>query len=936
MMERKFFNFKVISLVLLIGLFMLSGNLLAQGQGKIIGIITDASSGEFLPGANIQLVGTYLGAASDRYGYYEIDNVPNGTYTLEVTYIGYKNFSAQVTVSAGNPVAKQNVLLESSAIQGQEVTVVGLREGQIKALNQQMTSPTIKNVMSREEMERFPDMNTAEALQRIPGVTIQRSLGEGRFVYLRGTEPRLTTVTVDGEQIASPQDEERYIGLDVINASQLASIDVTKALTPDLDGNAIGGTVNLVTRSAFDQERQVVKLDLGSGYSDLPQEPLYRSALTYSNVFGPNKNFGISVSANYYRNRIESHSDEMDWSNEDDVNGNVLPFALADSRFYDYNTKRDHYGVSGTLEYKINDKNRFFLRGTFNQRNDNQTRNMVRVRVSKGDYLNATTISKARLAYEMQNRDEIQKINSVTGGGKHQFGRLSLDYTGSYSYAKEIKDNPGQIKSEFQLDEKVNLALDLADPDFPQYTITNLDAGYQYDPSHWEIDSQDYRETFTSNSKVQGSFNFKYPYRFSGYPANLKFGGKMNLQKKDRDSQRWKYKWKGDQNITMDQFATSQTIPDFLQNKYTFGPSMEIDKFRPFFNQYRALDDGLREEKKLDDTDGAGGKYSATEDVYAAYAMTTVNIGNLMVLAGVRDEYTQTTYDGIELLYDDNGDFLNSTPAKQENSYNNIFPDIHLRYKISPRTNVRLAFTTGISRPNYFDLAPYRWVFSEDLEVLEGNPDLEPTTAINYDLLVGHYFRGIGVLSGGLFYKSLDKVSYHRFFRQSGGALDGYLVEQPVNGGSAKLYGIELNWMQQFAFLPGFFSGFGLFGNYTHTKSEANLQYRDWSVLPGQAGDVANVGFSYEKFGLTARLSLNYNGALLYQVGETADFDRYTDDHLQLDFSASYQIIKGLDAYVQMVNLTNEPKREYFGIPSRPRLNEYYDWWMRGGLKFSL
>jgi len=182
MMERKFFNFKVISLVLLIGLFMLSGNLLAQGQGKIIGIITDASSGEFLPGANIQLVGTYLGAASDRYGYYEIDNVPNGTYTLEVTYIGYKNFSAQVTVSAGNPVAKQNVLLESSAIQGQEVTVVGLREGQIKALNQQMTSE--RAVM--EEVDRIREKlmqlisTPPEMLAKVGEMGQKRILGMAR------------------------------------------------------------------------------------------------------------------------------------------------------------------------------------------------------------------------------------------------------------------------------------------------------------------------------------------------------------------------------------------------------------------------------------------------------------------------------------------------------------------------------------------------------------------------------------------------------------------------------------------------------------------------------------------------------------------------------------------------------------------------------------
>jgi len=225
-------------------------------------------------------------------------------------------------------------------------------------------------------------------------------------------------------------------------------------------------------------------------------------------------------------------------------------------------------------------------------------------------------------------------------------------------------------------------------------------------------------------------------------------------------------------------------------------------------------------------------------------------------------------------------------------------------------------------------------VFPEDEQIMQGNPDLLPTTATNYDLMFAHYFHGIGVISGGLFYKALDQVSYHRFFKQQGGPWDGYFVEQPVNGGSANLTGYEFNWMQQFTFLPGFLGGFGVYGNYTHTKSEANLEFRDWKVLPGQAGDVGNIGLSFEKYGLTARLSLNYQGKLLYKVGETSDFDRYTDDHKQLDFSASYQLLNGVHLYLDMTNITNEPRRDYWGIASRPRMNEYYGWWSRAGIKY--
>ncbi len=929
-------TFKLISyaLLLFVSIFVISDNLQAQIKGRIAGQVTDSKTGDFLPGANVMIQGTQFGSATDREGKYRIGNVPPGTYTLTVSYIGYENFAVEVTVPAKG-VVMQNIEMKVSYVEMEEVVVEGLRQGQRKALTQQMTAPNIKNVMAQEEMERFPDMNTAEALQRVPGISVTRSLGEGRFVQLRGTEPRLTTVTVNGERIASPQDEERFIGLDVINASQLSAIEVTKALTPDMDGDAIGGTVNLITKSAFDHDGMDLKVDLGSGYSNLPEKPLYRGAVTFSNILGKDKNIGLTVSANWYRNNIGSHSNEFDWDMEEDVNGNELPFALGDYRLYNYETNRDHLGLSGGLEYRNGANHRWFVRGMFNRRDDVQTRNMVRVRISKGDYLNATTISKARLAFEMQNRNEVQEISSFAGGGVHHFGSLDLDYTVSYSYAEEIKDDPGQYKSEWQLNEKVNLSLDLADPDFPEYNITNLDQNYTLDANNWEIDNQDYRETFTSNNNILGSFNIKYPYMLAGLPAQLKAGGKMHLEEKDRDSQRWKYKWKGDEDIVMGPYAEDDPIEGFLQDKYTFGPLIDVDKYEDFFNQYRAQDDGLREEVRQSDTDGSGGKYTAGEDIYAFYMMTTVNVGDLMILAGFRNEYTKTTYDGVELMYDDNGDFLNSTPASETNSYNNIFPNLHFKYKVSPRTNVRLAYTHGIARPNYFDLAPYRWVFPEDEEILMGNPGLEPTTAINYDLMVEHYFTGIGVLAGGFFYKDLDKVAYPRIYRQDGGPWDGYWIEQPVNGGSAKLYGFELNWMQQFTFLPGILSGFGIFGNYTYTKSEAELEFRDWDILPGQAGDVGNLGLSFENFGLTARLSLNYNSEYLYQVGKNEDFDRYTDEHLQMDFSASYRVIEGLNLYLDLVNLTNEPRRDYYGIKERPRMNEYYSFWMRGGIKYS-
>jgi TonB-dependent receptor len=918
--------------------FFLSQSVFAQGNSRIQGKVTDASTKEALPGANIILVGSSWGASSDRFGAYTINNVAVGKYTLKVSYIGYHEFSTSVNITQANQVVNVNASLQLSAIKINEVVVNGLLQGQVKALNQQFNSDNIKNVLSQEEMQKFPDMNTAETLQRIPGVTIDRSLGEGSFVYVRGTEPRLTQVTVDGQAIPSSQEDARYIDLGIINSSQLASIEVTKTLTPDMDANAIGGTVNLVTRSPFDQEKSTVKLDVGGGYAPQGKSPLYRASGVYTGFMGKDQQFGYTISGSYYRNNIRTYSNEYDWGNVNDINGNVIPFALNDLRFYDYNTRRDHYGASGDFEYRSPDKtSTFYVRGMYNRLNDEQSRNMVRNRISSGDYINATTIAKTKLAFEFQNRDEIHDIVSVSGGGKHNFSNLSLDYDLTYGWANQTQTGAGSgIKSEWALNTKPNMILDLSNVNFPGITYTNISNNYELNPANWEIDNQDLRDVTTTANNLVGNLNLKFPYSIGTLPGNIKLGAKVTVDKKDRVGNRSRYKWKGDNTVLMSAVSSNETVNNFLLGHYTFGPEVDNGRVRTFYDQYLGQDNALRQYVNYTDADGSGGDYHTRENIYAGYAMGTLNIGDMLVLAGLRDEFTSTNYHGTQIFLDNNGDFLSSAPIDNTHNYNNVFPYLQLRYKLTDKSNMRFAVTRSIARPNFFDLAPYNWVDPKSDQITRGNPELVPTIATNVDLMYGHYFQGIGVISAGLFYKAMDQVIYQRTYKQVGGQYDGFDINEPVNGGSADLYGLELNWQQQFTFLPGVFSAFGIYGNYTYTKSKAKLQYRDWSVLPGQAGDVGNVGLSFERFGITARLSMNYNAKVLTEVGKSPDYDRYNDNHWQLDFSGNYVIMKNLSFYIDIINLTNQPAREFQGISSRPRSNEYYGFTMRSGLKINL
>jgi len=921
------------AMIIILTIFVLSGlsrmNLSAQVTGTIMGRVTDASSGAYLPGANVMIKGTNYGDASDRQGEYVISNVPPGSYTLVVSYIGYEKYSTEVKVTAGQ-TTKQDIALKVSYVEMEQVVVEGLRQGQVKALSQQRMSAKIENIVAQEQIERFPDENTADVLKRIPGVYISNSLGEGRYALIRGTDPRLNIVTVNGEKLASNRNEERYSQLDIIGSSQLAGVEVVKAITPDMDGNAIGGSINLVTRSAFDYTGRRLDVRLGSGYAEIDGKALGEGKLHYSNLFGANKNFGLTFTANWDQKTRGTHNSEPRWNDEEDVNGNEIPFALKEVTLMDYKSKFARYGVGAGLEYRLNPNHRWFVRGLFSQFNEDQLRGEMRLRVNKGDYLNpeGTLTHKSRIALKHKWRLEELVQQQFSAGGFNKFGNKELDYTVAYSFADET--HKPQYQSEWAFDEKVDLSLDLSKPEAPKWTITNLDENLQYDPSHYEIDNIDYRNTYASDRILTSAANFKMPYSLAGYPAELKLGVKSRFEKKDRDEDRWKYKWKGDEDVTLDQVVSDEKVTSFFNNEYSkFAPIADQDKVEKFFEANR---DGLLK-GELRYWDSEGQNFVANEGVYAYYAMTTVHLGGVMLLGGFRHEFTKTDYEGTELYFDEHGDFASMDRVAKKKTYNNFLPMLHLRYQLTPMTNLRFAYTQAISRPNFWDFAPYFFVNPDKEEIVAGNPDLKPTTSKNIDLMFEHYFQGIGIVSGGFFYKKLDDIIYVQTSKVVGGVYDDFDKEQAINGGSANLTGFELNWQQELSFLPGFLSGFGIYANYTHTWSDAEMLGRK-GVLPGQAGDVGNISLAYEKYGFSARLSANYRDKFITEVGKDKDRDEWTDKHLQLDFSATYNITPWLQAYVQAINLTNEPAYEYMGVRSRPIVVQYYSWWMKGGLKF--
>jgi len=927
---------KVKYFIIFLALLLLQQNIVAQNVGRIKGTITDASTGEALPGVNVMLEGTNLGAATGRFGNFLISKVPFGDYTLIAKYIGYKEYSRPIEVSRDNRIIEIDIEMELTAVKMEDVVVSGIRKGQVKALNRQKNSETVISVLSQEEMGKFPDMNTAESLQRIPGISITRSLGEGQFVNIRGTRPRLTNVTVNGHKLATPREQDRFIGLDVVNSDQLASIEVIKVHTPEMDADAIGGTVELNTRSPFDyQQTTRLNASLGGGLRTIGNVPLYRGSLNYSTLFGDNNNIGVNLGVNFYRNNIMAHSNEYDWVDVETVQGNTLERALADYRLYRYNTIRDHYGINGALEYKPNDQTLYYIRGMYNRATDDQNRHQVRYRLDKGDYLNETSVSGGRLAYELNRRNEINNLYSINVGGRNSLDLFDIDYSLSYSRGEEETGDEGQIKSEWQI-RGINYAFDISDRDFPEINLINKSQDFYFDPSVWSEDGSDYRERTSFNTKIIGDLNIKYPYFLGSHRGDLKAGLKLIRNQKERNNERYEMEWEGD-DISMAVAGSEGTIDDFMLDHYKFGPLMDGQAMYDFMMNNIDPNNGFRKVPDIADSDGLGGRFDASEDVYAGYLMTTMRFNRLMVLAGLRSEFTQTTYKGWNMIMDAEGRLMEKNETDSDNSYNNLFPALHFKYDISPKTNLRLAYTQGISRPDYFDLAPYRWVIPDDDEIVVGNPDLNPTESSNIDLMFGHYFQGIGAINAGLFYKNLDQIIYRVVTQIEGGAYDGYDKLGKVNGGTADLYGVEVSWMQQFTFLPGFWNGFGVYANYTLTESNVDLKYSERDILPGQAGNVGNFGFSYEKYDISSRLTLNYTSELLVELGEDGmEFDRWEDDKLILDFSGTYEFLPGYEFFLQVSNITNEPNKVYYHVPKYPRENEYHGRSIRAGFKVTL
>lgn len=880
---------------------------LAQSTtGSVLGKVSDAVTKAPLVGADVLLDGTPHMTATDRTGAFRLSGVPAGTYTLRVLYLGHAEHRAQVTVTSG-PSAELDLTLSPVAFSETiNVRAEPIAEGQARALNQQRTASNITNVVSSDQIGSFPDPNAAEAASRIPGVSIARDQGEGRYILIRGTEARLNSVMIDGERIPAPEADTRQVQLDAVPADQLQSIEVSKAVTPDMDADAIGGAVNLVTKQAV--SRPTMLFSLSGGYN-----PLQRSSdqKAFSGTVGrrfAGGRAGLLIAGSTSNQVRGSENFEAVY-----VNGN-----LSDLQLRDYQITRERYGLNVSADVRAGNNSTFTFKGIVNRFEDYEVNNRIRFRPPN-----------TRIEYVLKNRNQTDDIRTVSGAGTHVLtpAGTTLDYKLSWALSRE--QQPDRLDTIFRLT-RVNFSPNVSsssinpeniqpNPSTTDFTKATLNA--------WETEIFD-----TTDRDVVGQANIRTPLRTSGGAVSfLKFGFKV------RDKHKVK-------NFELTAASPASTVA-FTQLQDT---GFKNDRFMSWFPAgyapfpgidaaaSRSMFNALPASRKEVDPEGDAENYDASETVGAGYVMAEFYVGDkLVVLPGVRVESTKVDYRGYQVRYDDDGDYVATSPVTGSDTSTFVLPGVHLRYAINDRTNVRAAYTRTLARPNYYDLVPYEIVQQENGEIQRGNSSLTPTTSNNLDFLVEHYLASVGVVSGGAFYKNLHDYVYPFRFAQSNFG-DIYQVTQPKNGDSASLWGLELAFQNQFRSLPGPLNGLGVYANYTWTGSRARFPERTAnSTLPGQSAHIGNFALWYEKFGFSARASWNFHGKYIDAVGADAKTDVYYDNHTQLDVSLSQRLTRHVRAYVDFLNLTNAPLRYYEGSSNRPIQQEYYRPWSTFGLKMN-
>lgn len=901
------------------------GEMANPDLGSIKGIVLDADR-QTLPGAIITIEGIKMGVTSDVNGYYILPNIKPGTYKIKISYVGYTPVTRQVSVRKNHTVEQNFVLSEGTELT--EVTVLGAFTGQRRAIQQQKSKMGVVNVVSADQVGKFPDSNIGDALKRINGVNVQYDQGEARFGQVRGTSSDLTSVTIDGNRIPSAEGDTRNVQLDLIPADMVQTIELNKVVTADMDGDAIGGEINLITKNT--PNHRVISAMAGTGYNWISGKPQWNLGFTYGDRFFGGK-LGMMLAASYQYAPGGSDNTEFEY----DIDNDEMKLTKGEVRQYYVTRQRQSY--SAAFDYKFNINHRLTFKAIYNRRHDWENRYRITYKKLDGKANKQSVVLQTKGGDDDADRNrrlELQQTLDLSLGGEHQLGVLGMNWGASYSRASEDRPNEryfGIAKKEAYGDsfKDVNGRQPYATKPIP-----DID-------SDWEID-----ELTNSNEEIRENewkmkLNFQLPLGEVARYGMLKFGGKYVAKKKNRETHNYDYS--DDYNGDWLAHLTSQIRKGFMPgNQYPIATPFVDNKY------LGSIDFSQMEGKEI--LEDAAGNYNAHENVSSAYLRYDLRLGNRStVVAGLRMEHTHVKYNGFNWIVDAQENESLASTGKQSNNYINWLPSVLYKYDVNEQLKLRASFTETLARPKYSYLIPNVSYNMADEEATIGNPHLKPTTSYNFDVSAEYYFKSVGLASLGLFYKDLHNVIVEESWK--GGAAEipvanDYKISKPVNGYNASIFGIELAYERDFGFITPTLSCLGFYGTYTYTHSKTRdykfehrvVEENEHIKMQGTPAHTGNASLYFDKWGLNVRLSYNVASSFVDEMGTEAMLDRYYDSVNYLDLNASYTFGKKVKTtfFAEATNLLNQPLRYYQGDKERTMQVEYYGVRFNCGVKINL
>jgi TonB-dependent receptor len=934
----------LVVLSVIVSLFAVTPASAQQATGKISGVVKDKSNA-VLPGASIELRPKGPSTTSDAEGQFTISNLVPDSYTLAISYVGFAAFQTSVTVAPGRTAHVDAVL--NVASEGESIIVTVERaHGEAEAINEIRAADNILNVLPAQVITSLPNANIADAVARLPGVTLERDEGEGKYVQIRGTEPRLSNLTIDGVEIPSPEGGIRQVKLDVIPADLIESVQINKTLQANQDGDAIGGTVNLVTKTTGDHP--TLSIFGSGGFTPIINTvPVSEFGLTAGQRFGLRKRLGILVSGSYdYNGRGINDIEPQGVTTVGAQNGtnDLAPF-YAGNAIREYKFNRNRYGLGGSVDYKLGEYSVVYVRGLFSDFKDSGRR---------WEYLiNDTSSGPNSPGFDTEIRAAHYQVGSVLLGGNHILSKYYASWGLAASRSRVFNPiNGGESIDTFsyagppsQCQYDPNATKSVYRPQWTPVCYTEA-----YNPTNFQLTTvEDAAHGQASQLNLQAQVSAGRIYQKGSHLGRFEMGFRIRNAHKFDDSFENFYAPNPalNLNLPISMFPTGLTDKNYYDRSYPLGPLASWDKVGAYFKAN--ANNFILDPNNPSSTYGTNpANFDLVERVTAGYLMNTIDFSRFTLVTGIRFEGTQFYSAAI------NTTAINPCAGlcvKAGGTYIDVLPSASLRYRIDNDSGLRLVYGRGLSRPLPQQLTT---AISEDTSTAPSTFNvgavLKPEHANNYDVLYERYLTPLGLVQAGFFYKSISAPIVTNVTLTTSGPFAGHFVAIPANAGTAYVTGLEVAFQQHFTYLPGLLGGLGVSANYSYATSgttKVDPLRTDNPALLRQAPNTWNMSPTYDRRRLSIRVGLAYNGPNIFQYqyhdlslnptpppaatpnpqpGGTKgpSGDNYLYSHFQVDAQGSYYLGKGVTAIVSGLNLNNAVFGFYNGSPQFVVQREYY------------